>query len=127
MKKPLLIIAFVVSVFTADAQPGAAEYAALIELYNSTNGPNWTNNTGWSTANPNVVQSVNGWYGIEVDQQGHVIELDLVGNNLVGSIPPTIGSLLHLWALQLGNNNLSGPIPSSVGGLINITRIQLAG
>lgn len=125
MKKPLLIVILLLNIIFAYAQPSAAEYGALMDLYNSTDGPNWTNNTGWSTANPNVVQSVQGWYGVEVDQQGHVIALNLSWNNLSGSLPNTIGNLPYLVTLSLNDNQITGIIPTSIGNLTGLQNLYL--
>jgi len=97
--------------------PSQAEYNALMALYSSTNGIGWTTKTGWSSANPTVLQSVSGWYGIEVDVNGHVIGLDLHGNNLDGPLPTEIGDLGFLISLSLFNNHLTGSIPSEITNL----------
>jgi len=138
MKKSLLLIFLLTEMVCAQGQPTAAEYGALMDLYSSTNGPSWANQTGWATANPNVVQSVVGWYGVQTDVTGHVTVLDLdgivdfsyytnsegyqeyPGNNLVGTIPSTIGGLGWLRILNLGGNHLSGSIPSEIGQLTNL-------
>ncbi len=138
MKWPLLIIILIIRISSAYAQPSATEYAALMDLYSSTNGANWTNNTGWSAANPNVVQSVVGWYGVQTDANGHVIHLDMdgvadftiitdsqglqvyTGNNLVGSLPSSIGDLTYLQALNVGGNQLTGSLPEEIGQLTNL-------
>jgi RHS repeat-associated protein len=118
--------------------PSASEYAALIALYNSTNGPGWTYKNGWSTANPNVVQSVEGWYGVLTDAAGHITHLDLdgvqdyswytnplgyqeySGNNLTGTVPSQIGNLTYLILLNLGGNNLTGSFPNQLSQLSNL-------
>ncbi|KAH6810697.1 hypothetical protein C2S51_024459 [Perilla frutescens var. frutescens] len=43
--------------------------------------------------------------------------IDLSRNNLNGSIPSSIGKCSYLRVLDLGNNNLSGEIPNSIGQL----------
>ncbi len=106
--------------------PSTAEYNALIAFYNSTGGPNWTNKTGWSTANPSVVQDVSGWFGVTVDATGHVTYLSLVNNNLVGSLPVEIGNLSFLLQLKLYANKLNGSIPASIGLLFNLDELLLS-
>jgi RHS repeat-associated protein len=101
--------------------PLQSEYDALLALYNATNGPSWTNNTGWSTATA-TAQDVSGWYGVSVDAQGHVYYLTLNANNLTGNIPSAIGNLTYLNALDLDNNNLTGAIPTTIG---NLTKLEI--
>ncbi|WP_296705814.1 hypothetical protein, partial [Algoriphagus sp.] len=92
--------------------PSQAEYQALIDIYQSTGGANWTNKTGWSTADPNVVQPVGGWYGVGVDPNGHITSINLIQNNLVGTLPASIQNLVNLESLWLFTNNLSGQLPN---------------
>ena len=54
---------------------------ALVDLYNSTNGPQWTKHGNWLTTKP-----VSTWYGITVSAD-RVTEADLIANNLTGKIP----------------------------------------
>ena len=96
------------------------EKDALLALYNSTNGNNWTNKTGWDFSTP----VTSGWYGITVTG-GHVTGIILSNNKLSGTIPAAIGQLTELQNLWLNNNQLNGTIPSSIGQLTKITRLYL--
>lgn len=105
---------FSVAGYAADPVP-AEERAALIALYNSTDGDNWHNNSGWKTsplhtdgfAMPGTEDS---WYGIGVSN-GSVQYIGLKGNNLNGPIPPEFGYLTELLFLYLSDNRLNGPLP----------------
>lgn len=97
----------------------AAERAALVELFNATNGPSWTDNTNWNTtADPSL------WYGVVVDGC-HVIELHLDGNNLDGNIPEAIGDLGQLRQLSL-SYNLIYTIPDDLNSLNEITHLDIS-
>ena len=92
------------------------ECNALAILFNSTNGSNWTNNTGW-LANNNPCT----WYGVTC-ASGHVTELNLPNNNLEGTIPPKVSDLPYLVKLYLnGNPKLKGVLPAS---LTNLTQLN---
>jgi hypothetical protein len=56
------------------------ECDALIALYDSTDGENWTDNSGW-----NVTNTPCNWYGVTC-KKGSVEELELSSNNLKGAI-----------------------------------------
>ena len=88
---------------------------ALRALYESTDGPNWTDSTNWLTAAP-----LGDWYGVETDDAGWVTELVLDGNNLMGTIPAEIGHLEALDVLALGDSNLTGSIPPELGKLARL-------
>ncbi|CAI5474644.1 unnamed protein product [Closterium sp. Yama58-4] len=49
----------------------------------------------------------------------------LIGNNLTGSIPATLSSLVLLTNLYLHGNNLTGSIPASLGKLSNLGNLLL--
>ncbi|MCD0467442.1 leucine-rich repeat domain-containing protein [Flavobacterium sp. ENC] len=126
----------------ASAQDIAKDKAALIALYNSTNGDSWKNTMNsegaWPINDPTaVVTSWNpdtntGWYGVVLDAEGRVSYLDLRDNNLTGEIPSQIGSLTKLTQALLYNNRLSGSIPAEIGQLkelffLNLEVNQLSG
>lgn len=96
-----------------------AECQALVALYTSTNGDNWSDNTGWlQTTMPCS------WNGVTCDT-GHVVYMILNNNQLSGSIPPEIGNLANLYRLELYNNQLNGSIPPEIGNLSNLYRLEL--
>lgn len=104
---------------------------ALIELYKSTNGDNWTNKAGWKEpplytdgfAMPGTECS---WYGVTCDASGNVIKLKLSNNKLVGTIPNSIGDLTNLQHLHLDHNYfLTGPIPVEIGNLVKLSNLNL--
>jgi len=91
---------------------------ALVALYNSTNGTNWTNNSNW------LVGPLNSWYGITVSGD-NVTQVNLGGNNLIGIIPAEIGHLANIQHLGLHENQLSGSIPTEIGNLSNLHYLYL--
>lgn len=94
--------------------------AALIDLYNSTDGDNWTDNTNWCTD-----ADLSEWYGVTTDSDGRVSQLDCFKNNLVGSIPESIGNLTNLTSLSFQTNSLSGSIPESIWNLTKLQSLSL--
>ncbi len=124
---------------TADEASGDAhvtvaidfDRAALVALYNATDGPNWADNTNWLTDAP-----LGEWYGVRTDGQGRVVEIDLSGgfdyelwrpilHGLSGGIPPELGTLTNLEKLNLGFNALAGEVPPELGNLANLQRLNL--
>ena len=95
------------------------EREALMDLYRSTNGDNWTNNTNWGTEKP-----FNEWYGFEWGAPyGYVESLNLEDNNLSGEIPESISNLSRLRSLCLSFNDITGSLPSSLGLIKSLERI----
>ena len=104
--------------------PGSAatDRAALIALYNSTGGSGWTNNDDWDSA-----QGLSTWFGVIVNGNGRVTELDLADNNLRGTLPAKLATLTELASLDLSGNQLSGAIPSELGDISELTSLDLSG
>ena len=76
-----------------------SEGDALIWLYKHTSGPNWTNHTNWLQTH-----TVGNWFGVTV-AGGHVTQLSLGTNNLIGTIDATpLNGLPSLTVLHLGGN-----------------------
>lgn len=79
-----------------------ADSLALLALYNSTQGENWTNK--WDLTKP-----VSEWYGVKLnsfDSAIHVVDLELNKNNLEGTIPVDLLKLKHFdirQTLMFGN------------------------
>ncbi len=88
----------------------------LILFHEATGGPNWFGREGWLSDAP-----LEDWLGVEVDDDGNVIELELYRNNLAGTIPPELAGLSNLTRLQLASNRLSGPIPPELAELSNLS------
>ena len=99
----------------------ATDRAALMALYNSAGGANWWVNTNWGTDQP-----LSEWHGLWTHSDGRVAELNLNGNNLVGTLPAALGNLDQMYWLHLEDNQWSGSIPASLGDL-TILRICRCG
>ena len=102
------------------AQDLASDRAALVALYNATDGPNWFKNRNWLSEQP-----LDMWDGVTVDD-GRVTGLFLHFNQLAGPVPSELGKLTNLQELDLSSNDLRGPIPSELGKLANLQQLDLA-
>jgi RHS repeat-associated protein len=100
----------------------AIERQALMDLYNSTNGPEWSQHDNWGSSAPFAT-----WYGVTVNANGDVTGISLPLNRLSGQLPESIENLTTLTSLDLSNNQLTGPIPPTIGELINLTSLALTG
>ena len=101
----------------------ATDRAALVALYDATDGADWTDNTNWLSDGP-----LDDWYGVTTDANGRVTTLDLSDNQLSGSIPAQLGNLSSLERLDLSGNQLSGEIPPELDNLADtLTQWQFAG
>jgi hypothetical protein len=92
----------------------ALDRAALVALYESTNGDGWEQRGNWLDES---VHHCDGWYEVICDGEGRVSRLDLDHNNLRGPLPPELGNMSKLIILELGANVLDGPIPPEMGNM----------
>jgi gliding motility-associated-like protein len=112
--------------FIVKAQVILSDSTALVALYNSTNGNNWTRKNNWLTG------PVRTWYGITV-VGNRVTQINMnpssppfSGNNLVGPIPSQIGNLTVLTSLDLAYNKINGSLPGQLGNLPNLTFMNIS-
>ena len=110
--------------------PDYLEIIGLRDLYEITNGPGWTNNTGWPSTPAQwdtitTVDQLAGWFGVTV-LDGDIQELKLSNNNLSGPLSTTLGELKGLRNLELKGNSLSGAIPSQIGELSSLMHLDLS-
>ncbi|MCP4110075.1 MAG: hypothetical protein GY749_31895 [Desulfobacteraceae bacterium] len=98
-----------------------AECEALVALFESTDGPNWSDSATnkWNTDN-----SPSGWAGVTVTA-GHVTKISREAKNLNGSVPVELGNLTNLERLFLDGNQLSGPVPPELENLTNLEWLSL--
>jgi Leucine-rich repeat (LRR) protein len=119
MRKKLLLyglcIVMLSHITTVNAQAvNTQDSLALIDLYNSTNGPGWINHTNWLTAAP-----VSTWFGVTLNS-GRVSVLALNNNKLAGTLTSSLGNLSELTILALRQNQLTGNIPATIGNLTKL-------
>jgi hypothetical protein len=127
----LLLLSTSLSLSAAQLDPYPAvtlsprELAALQRLYNETAGSQWLHS--WSSYQPWGVSPVDpcDWHGVTCrmfpegpDAGPHVVELDLRGNQLRGTLPDTIGRLYRLLRLDLADNRCDG-----VGGTLCVCAV----
>lgn len=98
-----------------------AECEALVALYQSTDGPNWTNSTGWLQT-----ETPCDWFGVGCGG-GSVRLLALRNNDLAGTIPAQLADLSQLRSLIVVSNELTGPLPSELGNLTELTALFAGG
>lgn len=72
-----------------------SQKAALMKLYEATNGDSWMNNLNWGSDRP-----LQEWFGIRT-VDGHVTEIVLPGNHLEGTLPDELFELAYLERLVL--------------------------
>ena len=89
--------------------------AALVALYNATDGDDWTNKANWLSNAP-----LSEWHGVWTNNQGRVTRIDLEGNNLSGSVPSELQSLAYLSWVNISINSLTGQLPQSMTGLARL-------
>ena len=88
---------------------GNPDSAALMALFNATNGPGWSVKTNWGDTCDICM-----WYGVSCNGTGRVIALDLPVNVLSGDLPAQIGDLSFLEKIDFAYNQLSGNIPDEI-------------
>lgn len=87
----------------------AGDKTAMEALYTATNGKYWANSTNWMNGDP----CNDAWHGLYC-LSGRVLQINLVNNNMTGSLPAKLAEADMLQVVRLYNNFLSGPIPQEI-------------
>ena len=101
---PDLVLASVPDTLLVNRTVSMDDSLALVALYNSTDGTNWT--ASWDLNQP-----VKTWFGVSIDS-GRVVRLELADNRLKGTLPPETATLTALKILNLNHNQLEGMLPN---------------
>ncbi|CUG03284.1 GP46-like surface antigen, putative [Bodo saltans] len=112
-----ILIQLVALSFPIPALCSVIEMAALVSLYNATDGPHWhcTHDSAamqaalWDVTNSSSNCCV--WYGIRCDSNQSVIMISLEACGLSGPLRSDLANLTNLATLQLANNKITGSIP----------------
>ena len=122
--KPLTLVTVFLCLLaqsTTGAQPAyEPDSLVLVDFYNVADGDGWQTNSGW------LQEPLQDWYGIELDNDGRVVTIQMTGNKMRGSISPELGKLSSLEWLWLDGGQLSGPIPRELGKLFKLQMLRLA-
>jgi Leucine-rich repeat (LRR) protein len=122
--RPLLPLCALVLATSASAAIPTSQRDALIAIYDATAGPNWNNSAGWKGAAGTECD----WFGVDCNfEQTHVLSLQLHDNNLVGTIPSSIGQLSEIRSIYLSRNQLDGRIPATIGNLKKLETLEANG
>jgi hypothetical protein len=111
-----ILLALVTTAVQADIPVG--EQTALHNLYASTNGASWTNNTNWR----NGAGTECTWFGVTCDAGGTTVTgINLSINKLTGTLPARLlNTLPNLVTFYVAGNQLTGAIPA----LTDLTNLQ---
>lgn len=97
---------------------------ALVALYRSTDGEKWVKNTGWKNGMAGDPCG-DEWYGVSCNGDKRVIGVEMVYNQMAGTIPEDLARADQLQHLVLYSNALTGPIPSNLLSLPNLMEMNL--
>ena len=101
-------------------QAARRDRQALVNIYNSANGDDWSDNYLWLSD-----ERIEDWGGVSINSDARVNGLYRNGQNLTGSISSSIGSLSDLEVLDMSENSLGGRIPSQIGNLRKLNILEL--
>src|SRR5687767_9826986 len=104
------------SVYAQNNVADNVERAALLSIYNNTDGSNWLPAYRWTLSRINSYPNPDSvLYGVTVEN-GDITSIALSGVGLNGTIPATLNSLTELEYLSCrSNNNLTGELPDLSG------------
>ncbi|MFK8161990.1 MAG: T9SS type A sorting domain-containing protein [Lewinella sp.] len=115
-----LVLCLCASPLAADCTEPGPDLQPLLDLYQSANGPNWINRSGWELGNLGLDCDYCQWAGVVCSPEDRVIALNLEDNNLSGSLPQSFSELDQISRLNLKRANIG----SSISELEGLNRLQ---
>ena len=109
--------------FLTGDQLDSLDFAIMKIIYRELDGGNWTNK--WDLSSDELF--VGKWYGVTT-KDGHIVKINLTGNNLRGELPDSLFLLPELTSLDMGNSYITGDLTTLLPDeFLNekIVRIQL--
>ena len=129
MKKIFLTLVVCLFVVLAMANCGnsskqLSDREILVKIYEAMNGPGWKGSLGRNWLSD---RSIEVWEGVETNDEGRVIGLEIRGESISGLIPAEIGGLSELKELIIYSRNFDAPnvIPTEIGKLIKLKLLYL--
>lgn len=100
------------------------ERDALTDIYHATDGKYWYKKWNWC----NAFERYSKWYGVVVDNGGHVQTINLRENFLRGNITslPRLNCLKNLQVLVLSVNKITGELPCNFHELVSLEQLDLS-
>lgn len=90
------------------------QLAALMNIYNSTDGGTWTQYGNWMDTGLSYCM----WYGVTCDLYNNIIDLNFSGNNLSGIVD--FSGLNELHTFDIRNNIIKNIVNLDTGTLPNL-------
>ncbi|MGM9759722.1 MAG: hypothetical protein ACI30I_06355 [Parabacteroides sp.] len=86
----------------------AEDLAVLKELYEQTDGENWTIEPKWDLTKETIGRM--SFHGVEFDAEGHIIRISLPQAGLKGEMPSSLFTMPYLQQLGLSDNQLTNAL-----------------
>lgn len=98
----------------------ARQYEILMQIFDNESLKRAEKFQSWGDPSPEAK-----WFGIETNEAGEIVKIDVSISPMNGQIPESIGELTSLEELKMANCGLKGPIPASIGKLTKLQCIEL--
>ena len=104
----------------------SADRAVLGYLYGVNGGEDWSNNDNWFSSEEDQTEISSSWYGVGVNSDGRVSELNLAKNNLKEKLTNALEALDSLETLNLSDNpELTGTLPERLMNLLFLETLDI--
>ena len=112
----------------SDTSPGEWEDDVILERYALATLFYATDGNKWATVTDFLLPfSHCAWDGVVCDLDDRPVALNLVAENLGGTLPAEIGLLTSLTSMNLIGNTMVGSLPSEIGFLTDLKSLHLGG
>lgn len=122
--KVLALLIVITTIGCSGSSKKLTDQEILVKIFVAMNGPNWKDfqKENWLSEKP-----IGDWKGVETNEEGRVIKLELSADSVTELVPIEIAGLTELEELSIfiNNDGITNDVPAEIRDLTKLKRLYL--